>query len=137
VLEGVGPLAGQAARANLYLETFETVGSQPIIKFGGEIAGVVRRAGKGRAWLVGTCLGHSGTAYRSAEGPAFVRALLETCGVRPAHAGKLLLRKRHTAGKEAWFFTNPTGEAITETVEVGSARVENLLAKRSSRTAAG
>ena len=88
---------------------------------------MVREAGQGKAWLLGTCLGHSGTAYRSPQPHSFVHLLLEACGVQPVHEGKLKIRKRAIRGKEAWFFTNPAGEPVTETVDVGSAQVEDLL----------
>jgi beta-galactosidase len=131
LLDGSGPLAGQQARANLYVETFEAVfeavAAQPVLRYGEEVAGVVREAGRGVAWLLGTCLGHGGTAYRSPETHGFVRALLKACGVRPIHAGKLRLRKRVIPGKQAWFLTNPAGEPVTETVDVDQARVEDLL----------
>jgi beta-galactosidase GanA len=127
LLDGAGPLAGQQTRANLYVETFEAVASQPILRYGEEVAGVVREAGQGKAWLLGTCLGHSGTAYRNPQTHSFVRLLLEACGVRPIHAGRLKLRKRSVRGHAAWFFTNPADEPVTETVDVGSAWVEDLF----------
>ena len=58
-------------------------GSEPVLRYGDAVAGAVREVGQGRAWLLGTYVGHSGTAYRDAETTAGVRALLAACGVAP------------------------------------------------------
>jgi beta-galactosidase len=128
MLEGSGPLEGLRARANVYIETLTCQGSEPILLYGQAVAGVVRPVGEGRAWLLGTYLGHNGTACRDAETWAFARTLLAECGVRPEHRGELTLRRRAIAGREAWLFTNPTGTTVTEHVDVsGWSRVEDLL----------
>jgi len=128
MLAGVGPLEGHKLRANVYLETFTCQGGQPILLSGDEVGGTVRHAGNGTAWLIGTFIGHSGTAYRDEESHACVRELLIQCGVRPEHQGSLLLRKRVAPGKEAWIFTNPTDQEITERIAVQDwSRVEDLL----------
>jgi beta-galactosidase len=147
MLEGAGPLAGHRIRANVYLQTFDLSpsadpspgpgrggdGCEPLLRHGDAVvdattAGTVRRAGKGRAWLLGTYVGHNGTAYRDAETRAAVRALLAECGVQPEHTGRLLLRKRIAGDREAWLFTNPTPEEISEPVDVAGYReVRSLL----------
>lgn len=128
VLQGAGPLAGQALRANVYVQTLLAEGGEPVLYAEEQVAGVSRRLGAGSAWLLGTYVGHSGTAYREESTPAAVRALLAACGVQPQHEGRLVLRKRVTPRQEAWFFTNPTGEPVTEAVAVsGWAGVEDLL----------
>jgi hypothetical protein len=135
-LTGVGLLKGETARANLYVQTFECAGSRPCLMLGDATAGTVRVVGKGRAWLLGTFIGHSGTAYREPAAQGFARALLGRCGIGPAHDGKLLLRKRvsPSGNKQAWLFTNPTGSALTESVDVsGWSRVDDLLAGRLTR----
>ena len=118
VLEGIGPLAGGKVRANLYLQTFTCQGSDPCLMYGNRVAGVVRCYGQGDAWLIGTYLGHSATAYRDDRIDATARGLFKQCGLVPEHAGRLLLRRRCTDNKEAWLFTNPTKETVTETVDV-------------------
>ena len=120
-LQGTGLFAGHQVRANLYIETFQCVGSEPFLFYGEDVAGVVRQAGAagGQAWLIGTFIGYNGVAYRNSETQAFVRALMEQCGVSSAHPGYLLLRKRAIPGKEAWLFTNPTEYDLTEDVDVG------------------
>ncbi|OPZ84693.1 MAG: Beta-galactosidase bgaB [bacterium ADurb.Bin429] len=128
MLDGAGPLVGQRLRANVYLQTFLSEGSEPILYADVEVAGVRRLMGQGSAWLLGTYVGHNGTAYRDPAIPATVHALLAACGVHPEHAGRLVVRKRITPDKEAWLFTNPIGEPVTETVPVsGWARVEDLF----------
>jgi hypothetical protein len=102
----------------VYIETFDVQAADPCLRYGDAVAGTVRSVGNGSAWLLGTYVGHNGTAYRDDQTRAFVRALLEQCGVRNAHEGELLLRKRVLAGKEAWLFTNPTERRITEGVDV-------------------
>jgi hypothetical protein len=129
MLEGAGPLAGQRVRANAYLETFECRdGAEPVLRLGDAVAGVRRWVNGGQAWLLGTYIGHSGTAYRDPAILAWVRALLAACGVTPEHGGRLILRQRVTSGKEAWIFTNPTGGPLTEFVSVAGWRhVADLL----------
>lgn len=127
-LAGRGPLQGHTARANVYIETFDCLDSAPLLAYGDAVAGTVRAAGQGRAWLLGTYLGHNGAAYRGEPTAAFVRALLAQCGVAPGRADRLLLRKRVTANKEAWFLTNPTAGEISARVDVsGWRQVEDLL----------
>lgn len=128
VLAGAGPCTGHAVRANVYVETFTCTDSQPILRYGDAVAGVLRETGHGRAWLLGTYVGHNGTAYRNDDTRTFVLALLARCGVLPAHAGRLLLRKRVGDDTEAWLFTNPTADEVTETIDIaGWATAEDLL----------
>lgn len=127
VLEGAGLLAGASIQANLYLQTFDLAGSEPVLMYGQAVAGVMRHVGSGQAWLLGTYLGHSGTAYRSPKTLAFLRKLLSACGVGPLHLGKLLLRKRVIPGKTAYILTNPTNEPLTETIDTGPGSVEDLF----------
>lgn len=127
-LDGVGILSGHSLRANVYVQTFACEGSEPILQTAGQIAGVMRRMGDGAAWLMGTYAGHGGTAHRDADSARCILALLAACGISPQRAGKLLLRKRVTPRKEAWFFTNPTGHAVTARGDVaGWAMVEDML----------
>jgi len=128
LLTGSGPLAGEQVRANVYIETFIPTDSEPILHHGDAVAGVMRPVGQGRAWLLGTYLGHNGTAYRDAGSRALMMRLLAACGVTPLYQGRLLLRKRAKGSQEAWIFTNPTAEAITEPVDVsGWTQARDLL----------
>lgn len=128
MLEGAGVLSGHRLRANIYIETFDCVGSTPFITYNGTAAGIVNTVGKGKGWLLGTFAGHNGTAYRDDATRRFILELLKQCGVMPEYNGKLLRRRRISGKKEAWLFTNPTCENITETVDVrGWDFVEDLL----------
>ncbi len=129
MLDGQGPLAGHRLRANVYVETFElSENTEPVLMAGERVAGTRRRVGNGQAWLIGTYVGHNGTAYRDSEIHKAVQTMLATCGVLPEYAGKLLVRKRVVPGKEAWIFTNPTSERITERVSTsGWRKVSDLL----------
>jgi hypothetical protein len=128
MLTGAGPLAGHRVRANVYIETFEPQAGEACLCYGDEAAGTVCLAGEGRAWLLGTYVGHNGTAYCDDQTRAFVRALLAQCDVTPEHEGRLLLRKRIIPGKEAWLFTNPTADKVSERVDVANwPTVEDLL----------
>ncbi len=73
-------------------------------------------AGKGTAWLLGTYVGHDGTAHRNDQTPQFVRELKKQCGVHWLNHRGLLLQKRIGAVREAWILTNPTDRDMTETI---------------------
>ena len=128
MLEGAGPLAGQCLRANVYLQTFHCGSeAEAVLRAGDAVAGVRRRAGRGSAWLLGTYVGHSGTAYRDPAIHAGVRSLLAACGITPEHYGRLIVRKRMSPSKEAWIVINPTGQPATERVSLGKwTRATNL-----------
>ena len=65
---------------------------------------------------------------------AAVRAILGAGGVTAAHPGRLLRQRRVGAGREAWLFTNPEGETVTEAVDVtGWDRVGDLLGEPPAR----
>jgi hypothetical protein len=127
VLEGQAELAGLRLPASFYLETFDCAEASPVLRVGDEVTGTRRAVGKGTAWLLGTYVGHTAIAHQNEDTPAFVRGLFAHCGIALLHSGKLLVRKRAIPGKRAWFFTNPSGEAVTDLVEVGSAQIEDLF----------
>jgi len=117
---GVGPLEGACIRANLYIETFEPMnGAETVLTYGDEIAGTTRRHGNGYAWLLGTFVGHSATAYRSDNNRNFVSLLLKRCGLDFDEQRKLFVRCRGTSDRQAWIITNPTRSAVTEVFEIG------------------
>ncbi len=63
---------------------------------------------------------------------------MEQCGVQPARAGRLMVRKRASAAgdQQAWFFTNPTDAEAIESIDVsGWAKVEDLMSGRVRRNA--
>ena len=128
MLTGTGAFEKRTLRANLYVETFDCQGSEPILNYGHEVSGTVNKIGKGNAVLLGTFAGHNGTAYRDSETRTFIRHLLTECAVVPEYHGKLLLRKRISEHKEAWIFTNPVEKEVSENIEIrGFHNVEDLL----------
>jgi len=129
VLRGTGALAGKQLRANLYVQTFAPAAdARPCLLHGEAVAGVVRRHGRGQAWLLGTFPGISGTAYRGAESAECLLEALRQCGVMPDGVGRLLRRRRLAGGMEAWVLTNPTAAPVTERLDTaGWRRVSDLL----------
>lgn len=128
MLEGTGPCEGLRLRANVYIETYTCTQSEPCLRYGDAVAGTVRDMGRGRAWLLGTFVGHNGTAHRDDRSRAFVRAMLAQCGVTAESKGQLLLRRRVADTKEAWILTNPTKRTVTESIDAGGwSTVEDLL----------
>lgn len=128
-LEGEGPLQGCRVLPNLYVQTFMEHAAETVLRYDGEPAGVLAPVENGRLLVLGTLVGHNASAYRDSSTPALVTRLLSLGGVSAAHPGRLLKRIRGEGGKQAWFFTNPCGEPITETVHVGTASVEDLLSE--------
>jgi beta-galactosidase len=120
VLSGANELKGEKTPANVYVQTFDAFNSEPCLYFDGKVAGTVRRYGTGRAWLLGTYVGHNGTAYRNDNTMKFVRTLMKKCGVVPESDGELFVRKRRIDGKEAWIITNPSKHSVTEQLNVGT-----------------
>jgi beta-galactosidase len=117
---GQGSLAGLKIRANIFVETYRLSGdgSQVCFTWNGKIAGVVNSVGKGKLWLLGTCLGPNGTAYIEASLQGELRKLLYCWGITPEYTGKLLIQKRIHHKQQAWFITNPTEEPVTETIPI-------------------
>jgi beta-galactosidase len=120
-LNGVNELGGFSTMANVYLQTYKCSGSKPVLTYKDQVAGTVNSHGNGKAWLFGTFIGHNGTAYRNKNTTQFVRRLMEACNVSPEHEGELKIRKRITAGKEAWVITNPTDHRVTEKLHLNKA----------------
>ncbi len=138
LLVGTGLLAGEAARANLYIETFDCKASEPVLLYAGQPAGTARKLGSGRAWLLGTLLGHAGTAYRVPQTGSLVRRILASAGVGPSHRGKLLVRRRRAGRREALIVTNPTGAPLTEILAVEpSGEARDLMGDAVERAAGG
>lgn len=127
ILEGGADLKGYGTMANVYIQTYEPINSKPCLFYRDEVAGTVRKHGKGNAWLFGTYIGHNGTAYRNEHTNNFVKALMEKCGVLPEHKGELLLRRRSVDGKKAIIITNPTDHLVTEQIYVGDGVVTSDL----------
>ncbi len=118
MLRGSGALAGTSTRANAYVQTFNCTDSKPVLFYNDQVAGTERTVGKGKAFLFGTYVGHSGTAYRDESTPSFIRSLMKQAGVAPLHEGRLIVRKRVIGNKQALIITNPTKQKVVEKINV-------------------
>jgi hypothetical protein len=128
-LSGDGQLENIRLKANFYIETYKTDDKESIcLRWNGKPAGIIKHCGKGKVFLIGTCLGPNSTAYVETESHSGINKLLGQCNVFPLHTGKLLVQKRIGKGNEAWFITNPTEETLTENFELPKgAKAFNLL----------
>lgn len=118
-LVGDHALSGYKLRANMYLQTLTAASEDHVLfRIGSEAGGVRVPYGKGFAWLIGTYIGPSGTAYKEEDTPRTVIKMLEMCSVQPIHSGKLLVKKRAEGTKEAWFVTNPENMTVTEQIKL-------------------
>jgi beta-galactosidase len=130
---GYQPLTGRGdgiAPAN-YLQTLRPVSAKSIFNFGNEVAGTVNTYGKGRAYLIGTLLGHATLAYNDLRNAKFLAAAASDAGAKPDRVGKLLRLRRRLGNTEAWFLMNIGKETITETVPLsGYKRVVDLFGDR-------
>lgn len=130
-LQGENLMEGVFLLPNLYLETYTMVTAVPVLTCERGICGAVNRTGEGTAWLLGTFVGHHGTAYRDSGVGELVKKLLDACGVFPEHTGRLYMRKLQTETEQALFLTNRESEPVTELVIIPyGAKAENLYGKR-------
>lgn len=126
--EGTGLFTGHSVLPSLYIETYETKGSTPILLCENEVTGVVNDFGKGRSYLIGTFLGHAHSAFRDAATSAFLLAILKTANVEPELCGNLCRRRRIGKDSQAWFLFNMSPQSFTERVELkGFSGISDLI----------
>jgi len=126
--EGTGSFAGHSVLPSLYIETYTAKGSVPVLLCEGEVVGVINKFGRGKAYLIGTFLGHGYAAFKDVPTRSFLLAMLDSAGVKPERCGKFRRRRRIGQDSEAWFMFNMTPEAVTEHVDVKHfSSVEDLL----------
>lgn len=126
--QGTGSFAGHSVLPSLYIETYTAKDSSPILLCEDEVVGVVNGIGQGRAYLIGTVLGHAYSAFRDEATLALLLAVLNTAGIEPELCGKLRRRRRVGEGHEAWFMFNMSSDHITERIDIsGSSAVEDLV----------
>ncbi len=83
---------------------------------GHEVAGSVNRYGKGRAYLIGTLLGHSILSYNDPRNGKFLASLLAQAGVQSDRIGRLIRRRRLFGDHTAWFLFNMTAQPVEESI---------------------
>jgi len=128
ILEGVGPLANQSVFPAFYLQTLTMNGASPILRYGKEVAGSVHEFGQGKAYLIGTLLGHAGPAYDDWRNADFLSAVAGKAGVKPDRPGRLRRRRRILNDHQAWFFFNERDSLVQETIDLeGNRRAEDLF----------
>ena len=116
-----------------YLQTLKPVTAKALFTFGADVTGTVNDYGQGRAYLVGTLLGHALLAYGDSRNAKFLAAAATKAGIKPDRCGKLLRLRRRLGSTEAWFLVNPGKEVATESVDLeGSAQVTDLFGGRIS-----
>ncbi len=126
-LEGTGEFKGLKTLANYYLQTFKCKDGIPIFNVGDDVAACEKSVGKGKIWLLGTFIGHNGTAY-------FTPSMLDLCdkfmklsGLTSQKIGNLLVQKRVNGNKEAWIITNPTEADISESIDITGMKNPEVL----------
>jgi len=115
-LVGVGEAAGLAVSPAYHLQTLTLTTGSVLLKSQNEIAGVVNKYGSGRAYLIGTLLGHALLAYDDKRNTALLAHLLAGAGVKADRVGKLQRRRRVLGNQAAWFLFNTTAAPVEEVV---------------------
>lgn len=125
MLQGAGEFQGAEVLANFWLQTLRPLTAEPVLLAGERVAATRQRHGEGQAILLGSFLGLSAMAYRSADGDTdeFLQRLLAGAQVAPDRCGRLLRRRRQLGDEQAWFFVNPGADACEETVALEGRRV--------------
>ena len=100
------------------LQTLRTGGATPIFFSGDHVVGCVNSIGSGRAFLIGTLLGHTVLAYNDRRNAAFLAAVVNHAGVSPDRVGSLIRRRRILGDRQAWFLFNIRPETVEESVPV-------------------
>jgi hypothetical protein len=137
-LQGSGSFAGHSVFPAFYLQTLALTSAKPTLTYGTEVAGCVNEHGAGKAYLVGTLLGHAGPAYDEWRNAQFLSAILSQAGIAPDLIGKLQRRRRMFGTRAAWFFFNSTAEPIEETVPLeGFKSARDLLGENLPVVAGG
>ncbi|HLI33715.1 MAG TPA: beta-galactosidase trimerization domain-containing protein, partial [Terriglobia bacterium] len=137
-LEGGGDFSLYKVTPAYYLQTFIPSKATPILMYGREVAGCVNPYGTGKAYLIGTLLGHGELAYRDPSNRAFLAAILNRAGIKPEKVGKLNRRRRIFRNQAAWFLFNNTNESVEEPVPLaGFKAARDLLGEDLPTTPGG
>lgn len=117
-LLGVGEFSTQSVFPAYYLEILAPTSGKPILKYRDEVPGCVNSYGKGRAYLVGTLLGHGVAGYNDLCNARFLAALLGRAGVSSDSVGVLKRRRRILGNQATWFLFNQTDKPVEEEVAI-------------------
>lgn len=99
-----------------YLQTLSPTTATPALMDGDQVAGCINRYGKGRAYLIGTLLGHAILSYNDQRNRNFLASLLAQAEVRPDRTGRLIRRRRTFGNETAWFLFNTSTQPVEETI---------------------
>jgi hypothetical protein len=127
--EGTGSFRGHKVLPNLYVETLKPINSQPIFHQNNKVVGVENNFGNGKAFLIGTLLGHAGPSFNDQGTTAFLQDLLLKSGVKPEICGTLNRRRRVLTDCEAWFLFNMTSKKICEKISMDGFKSSSDLFK--------
>lgn len=117
-LIGVGSLTGHTVFPSVILETYKTTNGTPILLYDDKIAGVLNELGDGKAYLIGTLIGHGYMAYGDLATQKFLLTLLERSNVTPEKCGQLSRRRRIYKNEEAWFLFNMKPKKVIESISI-------------------
>jgi beta-galactosidase GanA len=133
--EGAGTYSRHSVLPSLYVATYTTKTSTPVLTCKDEVTGVVNEFGRGKTYLIGTFLGHAYAAFRDEATLSFLLALLDSANVKPELCGELRLRRRIGEDSEGWFLFNMTPEPITAKVRIKDfSSVKDLLNSVTSKS---
>ena len=125
---GIGRFNGHNVLASLYVEKYKIHESEPILLVDGETTGLINKFEMGKAFLVGTFIGHAYAAFRDRKTMAFLLSLLESVDVGQKKLGTLLCRERIGKNERALFLFNMSPNTVIEEMDVSQfSNVEDLL----------
>jgi len=123
-----GAFKGHSVLASLYVETFKCRTARPILTSEGKVSGAVNNYGKGKAYLIGTFIGHAYAAFKDEPTKNLLLSLLRLEGVQPELCMELPRRRRIYDDKEAWFLVNMTPNHVIRTMGLdGFSKVADLI----------
>jgi len=127
--EGTGLFKGRSVLANLYVETFKCKTAKPILTCDDKIAGTVNCYGDGRAYLIGTLIGHGYAAFKDQSTRDFLVHLLKLENILPEMCNGLAIRRRTYKDDEIRFLINMTSKPHIGILEEETefSKVEDLL----------
>ncbi|MEM2718900.1 MAG: hypothetical protein QXJ13_06670, partial [Candidatus Bathyarchaeia archaeon] len=130
-LSGTGRFSEHGVLASLYVEKYRVHGAEPILLCDGDVAGLTNKFGMGRAFLIGTFIGHAYAAFRDKRTESFLLSLLKSVGVMQRKIGELTCRERIGENGKAVFLFNMSPKTVVEKIDVSHfSNVEDLLGEK-------